>query len=232
MYGLNAVAFVFFCGINLLAYRLSKASVDVRGRAMRGICLALLLGNVLRYTLAYPLLFHEFRIPVEFSAVAYFAVPAILLTGRAKARSWAAYSGLMAGFFYYIGMITAGGPIYNSYAPYDIYIAMFCHGALYVCGLVTVSTRECIAADRWQLAAGVGFVGLRAALLRPLVGGSGQMLIYILLDGTYVRKYVAAEYLGSALPVYYVVLTALIWLSIRGFFKLSRSRYRRFAVQA
>jgi hypothetical protein len=232
MYGLNAVAFVFFCGINLLAYRLSKASGDVGGRAMRGICLALLLGNVLRYTLAYPLVFHEFRIPVEFSTVAYFAVPAILLTGRAKARSWAAYSGLMAGFFYYIGMIAAGGPIYNSYAPYDIYIAMFCHGALYICGLVTVSTRECAAADRWQLAAGVGYVGLRAALLRPLVGGSGQMLIYILLDGTYVRKYVAAAYLSAALPVYYVVLTALIWLSIRGFFRLSQNRYRMFAVQA
>ena len=231
MYGLNAVAFIFFCGINLLAYRLSKAPEDVRSKTMLGICLALLLGNALRYTLAYPLVFHEFRIPVEFSTVAYFAVPAILLTGRAKARSWAAYSGLMAGFFYYIGMMIAGGPIYNSYAPYDIYIAMFCHGALYVCGLVTVSTRECAAADRWQLAAGVGFVGLRAALLRPLVSGSGQMLIYILLDGTYVRKYVAAEYLSAALPVYYVVLTALIWLSIRGFFMLSRSRYRKFAVQ-
>ena len=111
MYGLNAVAFVFFCGINLLAYRLSKAYGDVGGRAMRGICLALLLGNVLRYTLVYPLVFHEFRIPVEFSTVAYFAVPTILLTGRAKARSWAANSGLMAGFFYYIGMIVAGGPI-------------------------------------------------------------------------------------------------------------------------
>jgi len=34
MYGLNAVAFVFFCGINLLAYRLSKAPEDVRSKTM------------------------------------------------------------------------------------------------------------------------------------------------------------------------------------------------------
>ena len=231
MYGLNAVSFVFFCGMNLLAYRLSKAPEDTRRKAMRAICLSLLLGNVLRYTLSYPLNFHEFRIPVEFSTVAYFAVPAILLTGRARVRSWAAYSGLMAGFFYYMGMILAGGPIYNSYPPYDIYIAMFCHGALYMCGLVTISSRQCATADRWQLMAGVGYVGLRAALLRPFVSGTGQMLIYILLDGTYVKKYVAPELLDIALPAYYIALTGAILLSIQGFFKLSQSRYRKFAVQ-
>ena len=231
MYGLNAVSFVFFCGLNLLAYRLCKAPEGPRRKAMRSICLALLLGNVLRYTVTYPLFLHEIRIPVEFSTVAYFAVPSILLTGRSNVRSWAAYSGLMAGFFYYMGMIVAGGPIYNSYPPYDIYIAMFCHGALYVCGLVTISTRQCTAADRRQLVAGIGYVGIRAALLRPFVSGTGPMLIYILLDGTYVRKYVASELLNVALPVYYVVLAGAVLLSIQGFFKLSRTRYQKFAVQ-
>ena len=40
--------------------------------------------------------------PVEFSTVAYFAVPIILLMTKRRLHSWAAYSGLMAGFFYYI----------------------------------------------------------------------------------------------------------------------------------
>ena len=80
---------------------------------MRWLCAVLLSGNLLRYGVIYPFVKGVVMLPVEFSTVAYFLVPAILLTSKRRLRSWAAYSGLMAGFFYYLAMIAAGGVIYG-----------------------------------------------------------------------------------------------------------------------
>ena len=107
MYGLNAVAIVFFGCINVLAYRLCKCPERGRSRAVRALCVVLLSVNLFRYCIMYPLIQGEVMLPVEFSTVAYFVVPSILLTSRKKLRSWAAYSGLMAGFFYYMVLIIA-----------------------------------------------------------------------------------------------------------------------------
>lgn len=131
MYGLNAVALVFFGCINVAAYQLCKCPEGRRRTVVRWLCAVLLSGNLLRYGVIYPFVKGVVMLPVEFSTVAYFLVPAILLTSKRRLRSWAAYSGLMAGFFYYLAMIAAGGVIYGAYAPLDIYISMFCHGSIY-----------------------------------------------------------------------------------------------------
>lgn len=230
MFGLNAVAFVFFIGLNLLGYRLCKCPEALRRKIMRVICIALLLGNIVRYALIYPLVEGVIRVPVEFSQAAYFSVPAILLLGRKKAKSWAAYSGLMAGFFYYIAMIVAGGPLYNSYPPYDIYIAMFCHGALYICGLVTVGTEACNSKDSVKLVLGVVLVAGRALLLRPVVEGSERLLIYILLDGICVKQLLPQSSWSITLPIYYAAIIALVLLSIKGFFRHNQKQYQKFHI--
>lgn len=229
MYGLNAVALVFFGCINVMAYQLCKCPAEQRRRAVLTLCAVLLGGNLLRYGVVYPVIQGVVKLPVEFSSVAYFAVPAILLTGREKLRSWAAYSGLMAGFFYYMAMIAAGGPLYAATAPSDVFISLFCHGSIYFCGFVTIGTAPCSAKDAPKLALGVVMVAVRAALLRPWVQGSEGLLIYILMDGTAVRRLLPQSAWGAALPAYYVLLVVFVALSIRGFFRSSRREYRRFA---
>lgn len=231
MYGLNAVALVFFGCINVLAYRLCRCPAPTRNRVLTILCAVLLGGNLLRYDIVYPLLLREIRFPVEFSAVAYFAVPAILLLGKKNLKSWAAYSGLMAGFFYYMAMITAGGPLYHATAPLDIYISLFCHGTVYLCGFVTVGTEELSAKDAPKLAIGVGMVALRAALLRPFVAGGEHLLIYILLDAACVRRLLPQSLWSAALPVYYIALALFVAMTIGGFFRRSQKQYRRFSAQ-
>ncbi len=140
MLGLNAFALVAFGAVAVLAHWVSRGAGAQR--AVRAVSAVLLGVNVLRYALIGPLL-GELRVPVEYSAFAYFAVPLILLTGWKGARSWAAYSGLMAGFFYYITMIAAGGALYGETPHWEIYLSLFCHGALFFCGFVTVSTLPC-----------------------------------------------------------------------------------------
>lgn len=228
MYGLNAVALVFFGCINVLAYQLCKRPEAQRRRVVLVLCAVLLGGNLLRYGVVYPFMLCVVKLPVEFSTVAYFAVPAILLTSREKLHSWAAYSGLMAGFFYYMAMIVAGGAIYGADAPLDVYISMFCHGTIYFCGFVTTGTELCSEADAPKLALGVVLVGVRAALLRPFVAGSERLLIYILLDAAVVRQMLPQSTWAFALPVYCIVLAAFVLLTIRGFFHRNDTQYRRF----
>ncbi len=228
MYGLNAVALVFFGCINVLAFQLCKRPEAQRRRVVLVLCAVLLGGNVLRYSVVYPFVLGVAKLPVEFSTVAYFVVPAILLASR-RLHSWAAYSGLMAGFFYYMAMIAVGGTLYGADAPLDIYISMLCHGAIYFCGFVTIGTELCSAADAPKLALGVALVGLRAALLRPLVVGSDRLLIYILLDASVVRQLLPQSTWAVALPVYYAALAAFVLLTIRGFFRRNDQQYRKFS---
>ena len=229
MYGLNAVALVFFGCINVLAYRLCKCPEEKRRKAVLALCAVLLLGNLFRYCVVYPFIQGVVMLPVEFSTVAYFAVPAILLTSKKRLHSWAAYSGLMAGFFYYMAMIAAGGLIYGKNPPLEIYISMFCHGSIYLCGFVTIGTEECRAKDAPKLALGVAMVAVRAALLRPYVAGTDRLLIYILLDAVALKQLLPESTWTVALPVYYLAVAAFVLLTIRGFFRRNQKQYRKFA---
>ena len=228
MLGMNAVALVFFGCINVAAYQLCKCPENKRRKTVFTLCAVLLGGNLLRYGVVYPFIKGVVMLPVEFSTVAYFAVPTILLTGRKKLRSWAAYSGLMAGFFYYMAMIAAGGIIYETTPPLDIYISMFCHGTIYFCGFVIIGTELCSAKDAPKLALGVALVAVRAALLRPFVVNSQGLLIYILLDAAVVKQALPESTWTIALPVYYVALAAFVLLTIRGFFQRNQKQYRKF----
>lgn len=226
---LNMLALCFFALVNVAACWLCRQPETQIRRIVRKICWLLLGGNLLRYLVIYPVFYRIVKIPAEFSTVAYFIVPAILLVSRQKLHSWAAYSGLMAGFFYYMAMIAVGGTLYGADAPLDIYISMLCHGAIYFCGFVTIGTELCSAADAPKLALGVVLVGLRAALLRPLVVGSDRLLIYILLDASVVRQLLPQSTWAVALPVYYAALAAFVLLTIRGFFRRNDQQYRKFS---
>lgn len=110
MYGLNAFALLCFGSWKLLAAGLIRRPAAQRERVIRVFCFLLLGVNLLRF---FPRPGQPLQIPPEFSAVAYFVVPLVCLSRRRGLRSWAAYSGLMAGFFYYAAMIAAGGSLYG-----------------------------------------------------------------------------------------------------------------------
>jgi hypothetical protein len=83
MYGLNAVALLFFIGIHLAANFLCTCEKALQQKVLRRISFLLLSFNLLRYGFA-PLLQNGLKIPVEFSAVSYFLVPILVLFGRKK----------------------------------------------------------------------------------------------------------------------------------------------------
>ena len=79
----------------------------------------------------------------------------------------------MAGVFYYLAMIAASSRIYGTNAPVDVYISMFCHGAVYLCGFVTIGTEKYDSKNAPLLILGVLLVAVRAALLPRSSPSSG-----------------------------------------------------------
>jgi hypothetical protein len=229
MFGLNAVALMVFAGVNMLAMRLCVRGRQTAMKAIRWLCFVLLAINVCRYALS-PFVGRGVRIPVEYSTVAYFAVPLILISRRKLLQSWAAYSGMIAGFFYYLTMVAAGGPIYETYPPYEIYLSMFCHATLYLCGLVIISTQECDSSDGYKLIVGTACVAANALLFRPLTEGTERIFIYELLDGVYIRQLFSAHLWPIVLPGYYIAMIGFVLVSVRWFFKLNQIQYSKYAL--
>ena len=131
----------------------------------------------------------------------------------------------MAGFFYYITMIIAGGNIYAAYQPSQIYVSLFCHGMMYVCGLVVFKTRKFNPTDFYKPLVGVGCVLLNAQLLKRFTDSGARIFIYEIMDGRHVIKLFPGVNLA---PVYYVVMTGLLVLTVVLFFKQNKVQYERF----
>ena len=115
----------------------------------------------------------------------------------------------------------------SPYPPEEVYLSLLCHGVVYFCGCVTLKTEALCSADRGKLAVGVALVAVNAAVLRPFVSESGGYLIYILLDAAVVRQLLPQSIWALALPVYYCAVSALVLLTIRGFFSTNRTQYQR-----
>lgn len=224
--GLNVFSLLVFISLHIFAGLLCKRSNEPRSRLLRIICIALLSFNICRYARAL-ILGKGFIFPVEFSSVAYFAVPFILLTGIRKAQSWAAYSGIMAGFFYYMTLILAGGRVYATYLPNDIYISLYCHGTLYVCGLVCLKTNRYERSDRFALLSGNVLVAVNAYLLRPIAEGKARIFIYELMDGLYVKQLFPHAAGGALMMLYYLLIAGFLLLSVKLFFMLNKMQYER-----
>ena len=113
--------------------------------------------------------------------------------------------------------------------------------ALLLFGLLTVfarrvSRRPVDAAGRivrraCALLLGIVYIAARAALLRPLVLGRNQMLIYILIDAIPARILFPEELWPTILPIYYILLECFLLWSISGFFRQNEKQYRKFSAQ-
>lgn len=198
-----------------------------RGRAHVLTALnALLLGvNAVKYALP-PLLGRGCSIPVEFSSVAYFTTPAIVIMyeENSRARCWAAYSALMAGFFYYLAMSLAGEVIYGEEPPLEMHVSMLCHGLLLLTGMTLLLT-ERYASDCWPLlAVGTASVAAWALLLRPVADRGGRLLIYLLLDARPAEGLLPER----AVPLWYVAVAVLLLCSEGLFMAINRAAARKF----
>ena len=178
--------------------------------------LTLLIFNIYRYISQW-VVSGIIRPPVEFSALAYFFVPLILLFKVKGLYVWAAYSGLLAGGGYFLSVIAFGKWAYVHYTNERIAAAYFCHGILLLLSLfITEQSRFC-EKSCWLLVTALSLVGLRTLMLYGLFNGGRGIFIYELLFA-----YLPLRLFGAwILPIYYIALFVLLILSFKLFFKLN-----------
>lgn len=226
---LNTTALLLFIIVNIAAYTVGKMSEAMSEKLVRALSLILLCGNLLRYVVIYPLFYHVIKIPAEFSTLAYFIAPLILLSRWEKINCWAAYSSLMAGFFYYMTMIVAGETIYGASSRTDTAISLLCHGTLYFCGFVTITKKQYDPCDVWKLLVGIGYVIIRAKMLRPIVADGNGMLIYLLLDAVPIKRFLPEETWKAVVPIYYSAVILFLLVTALCFFHISERQYKKFS---
>ena len=157
------------------------------------------------------------RIPVDFSSVSYFLLPAIVLMRLSALRVWAAYSGVLAGSGYFLFMSIFGDIAYVGYNPSSIVFALLCHGALLICGLLIISEKEFSPFTGWIITIGLIGISLHAFLLRDHFSGGKGIFIYELLFA-----FRPISFLGRGIiPFYYLLLFALVIISFNLFYRLN-----------
>lgn len=196
--------------------RFLRLTARQRSGVLRVICFILLSYNIYRYA-SRSIALNFLRIPVEFSAVSYFAVPLIVLLNLKFLKSWAAYSALLAGGGYFIAIALFGNAVYANGSTDGIVAALFCHGMLFICGLLLISEKRFSHNSSWALTIGLCYVGLRALLLRQRFSGGAGIFIYELLFALRPVKLFG----GNILPVYYSVLFLLVTASFKIFYSMN-----------
>ncbi len=215
MLGLNTFSIIMFVGITTFVLKVSKLETIKQNKIIRILSLLLLIVN------APKLLRSPMDIPVEFSTVTYFIAPLILLLNIKKIEIWAIYSSLMAGFFYYLTMITVGGNVYSHYSPINIYISLFSHGTLLFMGLLKLKTTMYNEKEYYKLIIGNLLILSWAIYIRPKITSPGRIFIYEIIDANLVNS-LPSQYSWLFIPVYYLLISYLVCKTSKWIFKLNK----------
>ena len=224
----NVIGLVCFLGLNILADRLCRCGAATRRSVVKVLCALLYAGCAFQYLILYPILYGKIYVVAEYSTVAFYLVPLILILNWNRFTSWAAYSALLAGFFYHLAMIFFGKPLYSSFPAFEVWLSLYRHGTLYLAGLVTICTVPCTEKDTRQLVLGHGMVLGRALLVRPFVVGGSAMFIYKFLYAKPVKLHLPETLWSVATPIYYILAVAFLFLTFKVFFLVSRKCYARY----
>ena len=112
-----------------------------KSQKIRDTFLKIQLIIVLLYNLGIIIVF-PYKVPVEFSTLAYFIVPIIVLFNIKELKIWAVYAALLAGLGYYFSMILYGNTLYGHFPVYSVVTSLFNHGSLLAYALITLGTHN------------------------------------------------------------------------------------------
>lgn len=215
MFGLNAFSILVYIAITFSIFKVSRQDPKFQDKIVKLLSFTVLVINIFLFAK------NPWKIPVEFSTVSYFVVPLILLMNMKRLEVWAVYSSIMSGFFYYLTMITTGGAIYNTYPYISVYTSLFCHGSLYFIGMLKLKTILYDEKKSYKIIIGNLFILAWAIYIRPDITLQSRIFIYEIIDGDLVRAF-TSSYLWIYLPVYYVLLSYLVYKSSKGLYKFNK----------
>ena len=217
----NIIAATEVLLISLLLRRFFNLKEKQRGKITDFLCLCLLLFNLTKY-ISQSVMLGRLSIPVEFSAVAYFLVPAIIILRITFLRVWAVYSSLLAGSGYFFVFSLFGSKIYENYSVDKIISALICHGILLFIGLSQLSFKKFSVYSGWILTVGLCFCVFHALNMSSVAVNLRGVFMYELIFG-----FAAVDLFGKMiLPFYYFLVFTVFSFSFFVFYKLN-SRFAK-----
>ena len=212
----NTIAATEVVFISLLLRRFLNSKERLKGYITDFLCLFLLTFNLIKYV-SQSISYERLSIPVEFSAVAYFIVPIIVLFRISFLRVWAVYSSLLAGCGYFFVFTLFGDRIYANYSAEKISSALICHGILLFIGISQISFKKFPHYTGWILAVGICLCAFHALNMSSIATNLRGVFMYELIFG-----FAAVDLFGkTVLPFYYLLVFAAFSFSLMIFYKLN-----------
>jgi hypothetical protein len=196
---LNIIATICLLGFMIYTKYLVKQNPD-RQRYFLKIQLFI----VLLYNIGIIIIFPQ-KIPVEFSTIAYFIVPIIMLFDIKEFEIWAVYASLLAGIGYYVSMILYGTALYGDFPTYSWTTSIYNHGALLSFSIVKLRTTTYSRQESYIIWIGLSIIAIWSLTLRPVVTQPGRIFIYEILDGKIVSSFFPNMQI-IMYPIYYILL--------------------------
>ncbi len=213
----NIIAATEVIVISFLVRRFLKFNNKTKERITNFLCASLLVFNLYKYVFQSVSLGRP-SVPVEFSAVAYFIVPVIILFKISFLRVWAVYSSLLAGSGYFFVFSLFGSKIYASYPLEKIIAALFCHGILLFIGLSQISFKKFSNYSGWVLTLGLCCCVFHALNMSSVAVNLRGVFMYELIFG-----FAAVDVFGEIiLPFYYFLVFLVFSFSLSAFYKLNK----------
>ena len=211
--------------ICLILFMLYSNYLVKQNEAKRRKYLKIQLFIVLLYNIGIHMVFPQ-KLPIEFSTVAYFVVPVIILFDMKEFEIWAVYASLLAGIGYYVSMLLYGTALYGHFPTYSWATSIYNHGALLSFSIVKLITTPYNRKDSYIIWIGLLLCAVWSLVLRPVVTQPGIIFIYEILDGGVVPlMFPNMKFLMY--PVYYLLLFFVLYKSPHLLIRINQSMRKR-----
>lgn len=149
------------------------------------ICTLLIVYKTIEYAY-YQVVGMRYKIPMEFSQVAYFIFPlSVFLSKKTKAlMPVSAFCAIIAGFFYDLSWIVSAKTFFERDTIYQMLSSMLWHNILYFGGMLVLTNEKLPLKQSWQLPIGVaGIVGWHY-LMHALVDNDRDIILKTICEGS------------------------------------------------
>lgn len=175
----NILGAVLFASVNIAVFLLKKDKYRlVRKTILVVLAIVMLTYKTVEYSY-YQIVGMTYKVPVEFSQVAYFVFPiSVIMSKKSKALlPIGSFIAILSGMFFALSWILCAKTFFERDTIYQLITATIFHYSLYFGGMVVLTSIRLPAKKSWQLLIGVGVIVGWHYLMHALVNNDKDIIL-------------------------------------------------------
>lgn len=163
--------------------------------------------------LYYKIIGLHYKVPVEFSQIAYFVFPISVFLSKKTTflQPFATFCAIMAGLFYDLNWIFFPQNFIAESSAFSLGVALVCHNGLYFGGMLTLTNRKMPARTFWQLPLGTLLIIAWSYLASYMVGYPDTVILKSICEGDLFAALVPAIATSLAAKLVYYFIAILLF---------------------